>query len=81
MSSRFPSRPEARDRMPPPFGAATILNLPHPAIDKPAALTVTPVQPKGKALTVFSRQREKLRGNTVPPHIGSFRGCPRNCKR
>jgi len=31
------------------------------------ALTLTPVQPNGIGLTVFSRQREKLRGNTVPP--------------
>jgi len=37
------------------------------ASQRAAALTPTPVQPKGKGLTVFSRQREKLRGNTVPP--------------
>jgi len=33
------------------------------------ALTKVRLARKGKALTVFFRQREKLRGNTVPPDL------------
>jgi hypothetical protein len=33
------------------------------------ALTKARLARKGKALTVFFRQREKLRGNTVPPAL------------